>query len=175
MNTIESDGFLKSKLGCVYEKSFIFIKNNHSIDKKISTNLLIEDEVYSPSFKEFLPGENIYNWSSKTLSNLSVQESKISSVFEHLHHKLIYFNNDSDAKFSLQQPILVKRYNKFYFLTTAMVKPGDFLLKYNMHGSVYDFIKVEDIKVEEGFFKTYNFYLEPTQLFFVNGWVVGSK
>jgi hypothetical protein len=175
MNTIESDGFLKSKLGCVYEKSFIFIKNNKSLSKKISANIFIDDIIYSPSFSELSINDNLYNWSSKTMSNISLTESKVTSVFEYLHHKLVYFNNDENAKFSMQQPILVKRYNKFYFLTTAMVEVGDILLKYDEHSLKYDFIKVESINIEEGDFTTYNFYLSPGQSFLVNGWVVGSK
>lgn len=164
-----------SNIGCVYESSQIFFKDEKILSEKAAKHFLIDDVVYSPTFKEFLITDNIYNWSSNKMSNLSISESKISSVFEYKHQKLIWFNNKELEKFSFEQPILVKRNNIFRFLTTAMVEVGDLLTRYVKETGKYIEHRVESINTEDGEFTTYNFYVEPHKLFLVNGLIVASK
>jgi len=164
-----------SNIGCVYEQSNIFFKDNKILSEKSAKHFLVDDTVYSPTFKEFLITDNIYNWSSNKMSNLSISESRISSVFEYKHPKLIWFNDEEWAKFSLEQPILVKRNQTFRFLTTAMIEVGDLLTRYVKETGKYTEHRVESINTKDGDFTTYNFYVDPYKLFLVNGLIVASK
>ena len=49
-----------SNFGCVYEKSLINIKNNHSWDTKSAGLLINQDFIFSPCFSEFKKNDDIY-------------------------------------------------------------------------------------------------------------------
>jgi hypothetical protein len=163
-----------SNNGCIYEKSLVLFKNNHSIAKKASGNIFVDDILICPSFLEFKEDDDIYSWSSSTMSNISIKEFRVSTVFDYKHPKIISFNNLS-AKFSLEQPILIKRYNKFYFLTTAMIQEGDIFLHYDVTTNKFNYQTINSILVEEGDFNTHNFYMESNKIYLVDGIVVASK
>jgi|688.fasta_scaffold32527_5 hypothetical protein len=163
-----------SNNGCVYEKSLVLFKNNHSIAKKASGNIFVDDILICPSFLEFKENDDIYSWSSKTISNISIKEFRVSTVFEYKHSKLISFNN-FPAKFSLEQPILIKRYNTFYFLTTAMVQEGDIFLQYDETTNKFNYKTIDSILIEEGDFNTHNFYMDSNKIYLVDGIIVASK
>ena len=164
-----------SSFGCIEESTLIFFKDEHSIGKKPARHLWVGDTVFSPFFSEFEDSDDVYSWSSLKVSNLSIKETTVTNVYEYEHPKIIYFNDESQSKLSLEQPILVKRNKKYEFLTTAMVQVNDSLLHYNSTNNTYNLIQVEKITIEEGTFSTYNFYVEPGKLFFADGWVIASK
>lgn len=164
-----------SNFGCVYEESLINIKNNHSWDTKSAGHLINQDFVFSPCFNEFKKNDDIYSWSSTKISDLTIKESVVDTVFIYKHPKIIYFNKDTSAKFSLEQPVLIQRNKTFYFLTTAMIQPGDTLVRFEPTTYSIKFEPVVYIDIEEGNFTTYNFYVEPYILYMVNGLIVASK
>jgi hypothetical protein len=162
-------------LGCIEESTLIFFKDEYSIGKKPARHLWVGDTTYSPSFLEFKDSDDVYSWSSLKVSDLSIKETIVTNVYEYEHSKVVYFNDESAGRLSLEQPILVKRNKKYEFLTTAMVQVNDSLLHYNYMDNTYTPIQVEKITIEEGIFSTYNFYVEPGKLFFANGFVIASK
>lgn len=153
----------------------MFFKNENSIGLKPARHIFVDDVIYCPSFSEFKDSDDIYNWSSNKLSNFSLKEIAITKVYEYQHPKIIYFNNDNATKFSLEQPILIKRNNKIEFLTTAMVKEGDILFRYYPTDNLLNEFAVTSITIQEGTFSTYNFYAEPSNLLFANGLIIGTK
>jgi len=164
-----------NSFGCIEGSTLTFFKDGHSIGRKPAKQLLVGDTIYSPSFAEFKDSDDVYSWSSLKVSDLNIKETVVTDVYEYEHSKVVYFNDESTGKLSLEQPILVKRNNKYEFLTTAMVQVNDLILHYNYTNYTYTPIPVQKITIEEGTFSTYNFYVEPGKLFFANGWVVASK
>jgi hypothetical protein len=164
-----------NSLGCIEGSTLTFFKDGHSIGRKTVEQLLVGDAVYSPSFSEFKNSDNVYSWSSLTVSDLNIKETVVTDVYEYKHSKVVYFNDEFAGKLSLEQPILVKRNKKYEFLTTAMVRVNDLILYYNYVNNTYKHINIEKITIEEGTFSTYNFYVESGKLFFANGWVIASK
>ena len=89
----------------------------------------------------------------------------------------LYFNEDFNAKYSLEQPIFVKKYvtNKYEVAPTSTVEEGDFIIKINDSGQKEE-ILVESINVvTEQDTKVILFSCEPQDWFIAGDNLVHNK
>lgn len=66
-----------------------------------------------------------FTWSSETMTDVNVIETKITNIAPSVKDITIYFNNDESKRFSLEHTVLVKRENKYMFISTGTVEIGD--------------------------------------------------
>lgn len=163
---------------CIYEDSLIFTKVNDEIVPIKMINIDIDDIIYSISADNLDESDlngKLYSWQTNYIENPRLVETRVKSIYQFKHTKLVYFNKDNNAKFSLEEPMLIKRNDSYEFITSGMIELGDTLLRYFPEEDKFHEVVVNDIDFEDGEFTTYNLITEPQNMLLVNGWVVHNK
>lgn len=154
----------------IFEESKVYSKENHSLVQKNSSNIFVDDWIFSLITDQIPYDSDIdpYYWTSNKFTSPKIIESKIEWVYQYEHPKLIKFNNDNSAKFSFNQLLLVNRNNSYKFITAQMIKPNDRVLRYTDN---FIFELIETIDIEEGRFTTYSYKTSPSKMMLIGGWV----
>ena len=112
---------------------------------------------------------------STTLTSTSgLVETTVVNAMPSIKEEYMYFNNEQDIKFSLEQPMFVKRENEYEVLPSGMVEEGDYLLKIDENGNIVQSL-VESITVVQEECLTYLFDCEPQDWFIAGGYLVHNK
>ena len=104
-------------------------------------------------------------------------ETEITNMQFITKNNYLYFNEDFNAKYSLEQPIFVKKYvtNKYEVAPTSTIEEGDFIIKINDSGQKEE-ILVESINVvTEQDTKVILFSCEPQDWFIAGDNLVHNK
>ena len=112
-------------------------------------------------------------WDNSSLTFLDMVETTIESIGPRTN-STVFFNNRSDAKFSLTQPIYIRREESYRIVTTGSVKEGDFLVRVSESGD-YEEELVESITTDETLEATYMISCEPYDWFIAGGYLAHNK
>lgn len=162
---------------CIHENTLIKTPNG-LIPAKL---LEVGDAVYTVEFEELANQDvdsdeiNYINFNSETLvSNSGLVETVISNKIQSTKDSVMYFNNEEDVLFSLEQPMFVKRNNEYEVIPSGVVEEGDILLKISDSGGLLE-VLVEQITVIEEESTVYLFDCEPQDWFIAGGYLVHNK
>ena len=154
------------------------VKSDGSFGYKEARDIREGDIVASLRFKEInpdAPAWDIYGWNDKTLTYQNQKPTKVLNVYKSKHAKIMYFNHDTTAKFSEEEPMLVCRAGSYEFYPSGTVDVGDTIFRYNDTYDSIESILVTDIAFEEGDFDTYNYTLEEDHVLVAGGYIVHNK
>ena len=98
-------------------------------------------------------------WRADELNNVSYVESTVFNIYEQTYTTVLRINNEEKYDLSTFEQILIKRGDKYQFMTTLELKEYDQLVFYKE--GVLEFINVESIEVIEKETKVFLFYREP--------------
>ena len=161
---------------CVHEDTLIRTPNGNVAAKDIKVN----DAVLTINIEEIplqgldsgdLPWQNI---AIPTLTSLGTLETLITKTEESTVQEVVWFNGESESKFSLKQPMLVKGDPFYLFVESGLVKVGDVLIKVASDGSVIE-VPVTSIDTDDSSHKVYAFGCEPQDWFVAGNYLVHNK
>ena len=169
-------GFAPSK--CIHEDTLI------STPKGLIRAADIEpgDRIYSINIEE-VPNTGLNNQSqfdytgfeSTTLKSTDgLVETIVMSAVRGVKDHIMYFNGQDSIKFSLEQPMFVKRNNEYEILPSGVIEKGDYLLNVDDQGQISETL-VEDIEIIEGPSMVVLFDCEPQDWFIAGGYLVHNK
>ena len=146
--------------------------------------------------KDILPGDYIYSinieevpnsgpdgqaqfdysgFESTTLrSTDGLVETLVVSAIPGMKDNIMYFNGNNNVKFSLEQPMFIKRNGEYEILPSGVVEKGDYLLEINDQGQISE-VLVEQIDIIEGSHLVMLFDCEPQDWFIAGGYLVHNK
>jgi hypothetical protein len=160
---------------CVHGDTLIYTNNGYIAARDVA----VGDVVYSWDVAELPLEENTYSfdsWISETLTINSFVETTVVDKFLVEKMQTLCFNNLMGMRFSLEQPIFIKR-NGFYRIElSGSVQEGDYLVTYASDGQ-YSETLVESILIVNESVETdlYFFSTEPYDWFFAGGILVHNK
>jgi hypothetical protein len=115
---------------------------------------------------------------SDTLTTTGQVEVVVSAVESQSRTSLIWFNGDSSKKYSLTQPIFIKKNDKadkkYEVVPTTVAEVGDSLIQINNDGSISE-IEITSIDHDLGEFTVYQFSCEPQDWFIAGNYLVHNK
>ena len=103
--------------------------------------------------------ELVDNWRTNELKSASYVESTVFNIYEQTYPTVLRINNEEKNDLSTYEQILIKRGNKYQFMTTSDLKESDQIVFYR--DGLVEFIYIESIEVVEKETKVFLFYREP--------------
>lgn len=98
-------------------------------------------------------------WNSDSLENVSYIESTVFDINEQDYASIVRINDEEKYDLSTQEQILIKRANKYKFITSSKLKQGDQIVSYK--DNELEFIDVEKVEIVKKDTKVYLIYREP--------------
>jgi hypothetical protein len=98
-------------------------------------------------------------WESDNLNNISYSESTVNATNEQIYDEIVRINNDAKYDLSPQEQIVVKRDNKYKFITTSDLIVGDQIVSYK--DGVVEFITIETFEIVAEETHVFLIYREP--------------
>ena len=139
------------------------------------------DKIYSVNLAEIANQEagsnqvNFINFDSTTLvSTDGLVETTIVNAIPITKDSYLYFNGEVDIKFSLEQPMFVKKDQEFEIIPSGIVAVGDYLIKIDENGNIVQSL-VESIDIVEETSNMFLFDCEPQDWFIAGGYLVHNK
>jgi hypothetical protein len=86
----------------------------------------------------------------------------------------MFFNGEEDKKFSLEQPMFIKRDSIYQVIDSALIQEGDFLIKISESGHTVETL-VNSINVVQEESTVYSFGCEPEDWFIAGGYLAHNK
>ena len=136
---------------------------NNTTIYKTAKEIMVGDEVYSAIWDE-LVDESFgapFDEPSATLTNVTLNTTRVVSVQPALKATTVYFNNDINKRFSMEEQILIKRNNLWQFTNSATVVIGDILLTKN-EDHTFNETPVIAVNIVDDERTVYMFDCEPT-------------
>jgi hypothetical protein len=147
---------------------------NDSIAFKSAEDINVGDEVWAMVYDEYVDEEQgvaINSFSSPELTNKRMEKTIIQSILPSTKTQTIYFNNDINKRFSLQENILIKRNSMFAFVESGQIQIGDIYVNHNEDGTFSDTV-IDAITVIDENRTVYKFNAEPIDHITAGGMVV---
>lgn len=113
-------------------------------------------------------------WNASSLTSEGIVEVDVVDIVPSVKNSVIWFNNESDKKYSLTQPMFVKRVGNYQVIVTSDVEVGDKLIKVNLDGSISE-INVDSIQTDDAEYTVYQFNCEPQDWFIAGDYLVHNK
>ena len=114
------------------------------------------------------------NWTASSLTSEGLVEVDVVDIVPSVKNSVIWFNNESDKKYSLTQPMFIKKGGNYQVITTSDIEVGDKLIKVNPDGSVSE-INVDSIQTDDAEYTVYQFNCEPQDWFIAGDYLVHNK
>lgn len=149
---------------CIDQDTLIAVVSaTDTVEYKAAKHIGVGDKVWSSQWDELIDESFSTPQDSPTsqLSNLHMVQTEIVAIQPSIKSTTVYFNNDTDIRFSLEENILVKRNNVFQFLSTSQVVVGDKFMKVDADGN-YTELNVSSISYIDEDRTVYRFDAEPT-------------
>jgi hypothetical protein len=99
------------------------------------------------------------DWRSDELDNVSFIESTVFNIYEQTYTTVLRINNDERYDLSTFEQILIKRGDKYRFMTTSELKQYDKIVVYK--DDSVELIDFESSEIVEKETKVFLFYREP--------------
>ena len=160
---------------CIHGDTLIYTNNGYIAARDVA----VGDVVYSWDVAELPLEENTYSfnsWVSETLTINSFVETTVTDKILVEKTQTLCFNDLMGMRFSLEQPIFIKRNNLYRIELSGSVEEGDYLVTYESDGQ-YSETLVESILLVNESVETdlYFFSTEPYDWFFAGGILVHNK
>jgi len=166
---------------CIHEDTLIETVEGPKPAKEIQ----VGDVLKSVSLEEVPVSDGVgtgdfdyVGFESDTLTTTGQVEVVVSAVESQSRTSLIWFNGDSSKKYSLTQPIFIKKNDKadkkYEVVPTTVAEVGDSLIQINNDGSISE-IEITSIDHDLGEFTVYQFSCEPQDWFIAGSYLVHNK
>ena len=145
----------------------ILTKNGNKKAKDITKDDILytvkidDDEKKSNSIEKFDVSEGLI-------------EVEIDSINKFKKLASMYFNNEDFKKFSLQQPMFVKKDGEYTVVPSCVVEEGDYLIKVNQNNEVEE-ILVNNVTIVEEECEVYIFKGKQQKTFIAGDYLVHDK
>lgn len=118
----------------------------------------------------------LFMWDSEslTISNKEPVETEIIRIVEKGDSAIIYFNENTESKYSITQPVFVKSDGIYKIRTTGSLEVGDFIVNIDENGNISE-EEILDITIEDDLGTVYQIDCEPYQWFIAGGYLVHNK
>ena len=130
----------------------------------MAKDIKISDTLIGLSFDQ-MPNEGEYDpntWSSNEIGKAIKINAKIFSIQETLKDKTFMINKNVDARFSIEEEILVLRDNIYKFVTPLNIELGDKIVY--VLNETPEYIEVNSIDEINEISSVYRFYTKPDVL-----------
>ena len=130
---------------------------------KTAKEIVVGDEVCSATWDELVDESfgTPYDEPSATLTNITLNTTKIVSIQPSIKASTLYFNNDINKRFSLEEQTLIKRNDMWQFVNSGTVVLGDILITKNQDHTFGE-TPVTAINIVDAERVVYMFDCEPT-------------
>jgi len=162
---------------CIHEDTLIQTPSG----LKPAKELAIGDEITSVLLREIpLSGEDnlsdfdYVGFESETLTSEGFTTVSITSIVGSVKNSIIWFNGQSENKYSLSQPFFIKQENKYKVVPSAVVSVGDIVLNIDDQGNLIETL-VKEIEYALGDYQVYQFSCEPQDWFIAGNYLVHNK
>jgi len=161
---------------CVHEDTLIRTPDGDVPAKDIQIN----DVMSTINIQEIpldAPDSDEVDWRSiaiPTLTGLGPHDTTVTAVVPSVVQEVVWFNGDSDSKFSLNHPMFIKG-NPFYvFVEAGGITVGDILIKVESDGSITE-LPVTSVDTDDTSHTVYQFSCEPIDWFIAGNLLVHNK
>ena len=169
-------GFFAPPLFCIDQDTPIaYVTEEGGIDWKKASEIAVGDTIWSVQWNglnsetEFDP----YTWSSDKIEDIKMIPSQVSNIIESVKDITMTINNDTESRFSLEQTILIKRNNVYFFGSTGILEKGDTIVE-RVNGEFIETV-VDEITMIDEQRKVYEFDAAPHDILIANGLIVHNK
>ena len=170
-------GFTPWRVGpCVHEDTLVRTPTgdvpakNIEMDQEISTINIEEIPLSGTDYTEV-------DWRSiaiPTLTSQGVSVTKITAVVPSIVQEVVWFNGDTDSKFSLNHPMFIKGDPFYVFVEAGGIAVGDVLIKIKLDGSIVE-LPVTSVDTDDSSHNVYQFSCEPQDWFIAGNLLVHNK
>ena len=144
---------------------------------KKASDVNIEDKIWSATWdgldSEFI--SDPFSWSSDSIDNIKLVISEISNIIASTKDVTLIVNKDNEKRFSLEQTILIKRNDKFFFATTGVLEIGDIIVERLDDSGQFEQIFVSDLEIIDEQRTVYEFDAAPNDILIAGGLIVHNK
>jgi intein/homing endonuclease len=118
----------------------------------------------------------LFMWDSNslTIEDKKPVETEVVRVIEKGDSAIIYFNENTESKYSITQPVFIRSGDSYKIRTTGSIEVGDFIVNVDSGGNITE-EEVLDITIEEELGTVYQIDCEPHQWFIAGGYLVHNK
>lgn len=170
-------GFTPWRVGpCVHEDTLIRVPGGTVAAKDIQ----IDDTMTSIGLEEvpLSDGEQTdYDWRSVALpqaTSTGLVDVTVTAVVPSIVQEVIWFNGESDAKFSLNHPMFIKGDPFYVFVEAGGIAVGDILIKVGSDGSIVE-VPVTSVDTDDTSHTVYQFSCEPQDWFIAGDYLTHNK
>lgn len=160
--------------GCIDGDTLIRTANGFVAAKDLNIGDKVMAIGLSELSSEDLGQYDYTTWASPSLTSEGLVEVDVVDIIPTVKNAVIWFNNESEKKYSLTQPVFVKKNNTYQVITTTNVEVGDKLIKINLDGSISE-INVDSIQTDDSDHTVYQFNCEPQDWFIAGDYLVHNK
>jgi hypothetical protein len=170
-------GFTPYRVGpCVHEDTLIRVPGGTVQAKDIKI-----DDLMSSIDLEEIPmgnqGETDYDWRAIAIpeaTSKGIVDVTVTAVVPSVVQEVIWFNGESDAKFSLNHPMFIKGDPFYVFIEAGGVAIGDTLIKVSPDGSIIE-VPVTSIDTDDSSHIVLSFSCEPQDWFIAGDYLTHNK
>ena len=136
-------------------------------------DIKIGDTIVGASWDELTSEmeQDPFTWSSESMTNAKIVETEVTNIIPSVKDITMYFNNDINKRFSLEHTVLVKREDKYMFITTGTVELGDTIIETGPDWSLIETSVLSLDTVDEQR-NVYQIDASPTDILIAGGIVV---
>jgi hypothetical protein len=161
---------------CVHEDTLIRTPNGDVPAK----NLQIDDVVTSIDIAEIpLHTDNTsdYDWRSVAIETVTTQgtvDVNITGIVPSIVQEVVWFNGESESKFSLNHPMFIKGDPFYVFIESGGVQVGDILIKVAPDGSIIE-VPITSVDTDDASHTVLSFSCEPQDWFIAGDYLTHNK
>lgn len=170
-------GFTPYRVGpCVHEDTLIRTPSGYVPAKDVEIDHLMT----SIDLAEIPMGssdETDYDWRAiaiPTATSSGIVDVTVTAVVPSIVQEVIWFNGESDAKFSLNHPMFIKGDPFYVFIEAGGVAVGDTLIKVGSDGSIVE-VPVTSVDTDDSSHTVYQFSCEPQDWFIAGDYLTHNK
>jgi hypothetical protein len=149
---------------------------NDTVEFKKAKEIQVGDQVWSATWDGLLDEFEIdpYTWSTDSINNIHLVKTEIRNVKPSIKDATMIINDDSSKRFSLEQTILAKKNDTYFFSTTGILEPGDSIFVKN-NENIFEEVVVESTKIINEERTVYEFDASPNDILIAGDLVVHNR
>jgi len=170
-------GFTPWSVGpCIHEETLIRTPNGDVPAK----NLQIDDVVTSIDIAEIplhTDNSSDYDWRSVAIETVTTQGTvnvNITGIVPSTVQEVVWFNGESETKFSLNHPMFIKGDPFYVFIESGGVQVGDILIKVAPDGSLIE-VPITSVDTDDSSHTVLSFSCEPQDWFIAGDYLTHNK
>jgi hypothetical protein len=165
--------FSPPRFTCIDEDTVIIRKIEDAYEFVPMKDIKVGDTIVGASWDELTSEmeQDPFTWSSESMTNAKIVETEVTNIIPSVKDITMYFNNDINKRFSLEHTVLVKREDKYMFITTGTVELGDTIVETGPDWTLVEtsVLSIDTIDEERN---VYQIDASPTDILIAGGIVV---